>query len=154
MCSAISYTVGFRQSKTALFDWPSLIQSVSASRKRPFSTRLFCDWILLVLLLKVSRVHFVVFVLLPDRCGWCQGILLYGTRKSVGISVRRAFFASNACFTSVEPSSSGLVVLGLAESRQGYVRGVALSREPPKLPAGVAVVGKMASITRATTAVV
>ena len=28
---------------------------------------------------------------------------------------------------------SGLVALGLAESRQSYVRGVALSREPPQL---------------------
>ena len=32
-----------------------------------------------------------------------------------------------------EPSSQRVVALGLAESRQSYVRGVALSREPPKL---------------------
>ena len=61
-----------------------------------------------------------------------------------------AFFASNACFARDEPSSK----------RDG---GVGLSRQPPKLrswrctqpraakaTAGVAVVGKMASITRAT----
>ena len=33
--------------------------------------------------------------------------------------------------TNLRPS--GLVALGLAESRQSYVLGVALSREPPKL---------------------
>ena len=43
---AISCAVGFRQSKTALFDWT------------------FFDWILLVLLLIVSRsVDFIVFAL-------------------------------------------------------------------------------------------
>ena len=50
--------------------------------------------------------------------------------KSVGSSVLRAFFASNS---STNPRPSELVALGLAESRQSYVRGVALSREPPKL---------------------
>ena len=49
---------------------------------------------------------------------------------SVGSSVLRAFSASN---DSVNPRPSELVALGLAESRQSYVRGVALSREPPKL---------------------
>ena len=62
-----------------------------------------------------------------------------------------------------EPSSQRVGGFGLiAESRQSYVRGVALSREPPKLrswsctqpraakaTAGVAVVRKMASIPRA-----
>ena len=33
--------------------------------------------------------------------------------------------------TNLRPS--GLVTLGLAESRQRYVRGVALGREPPQL---------------------
>ena len=58
----------------------------------------------------------------------------------------RATHASRA--TSLHPS--GLVALGSAESRQSDVRGVALSREPPMLQA---VVGKMASITRATAVV-
>ena len=40
---------------------PFLMQSDSASRKRPFSTGLFVDCILLVLLLIVSLVDFVVF---------------------------------------------------------------------------------------------
>ena len=59
----------------------------------------------------------------------------------------RASRATNLC-------PSGLVALGLAESRKSCVRGVALSREPSKLlQAGVTVVGKMASITCATAVV-
>ena len=78
---------------------------------------------------------------------------MYGSRKSIGSSVLRAFFASNACFTRDAPSSK-------------RVGGVGLSRKPPKLrswrctqpraakaTAGLAVVGKMASITRATAVV-
>ena len=43
---------------------PILTQSDSASRKRPFSTVLFFDWILMVLLLIiVIRVDFIVLVL-------------------------------------------------------------------------------------------
>ena len=38
------------------------------SRKRPFSTGLFFDWILLVLLV-VSRVDFIVFVLFLEAVG-------------------------------------------------------------------------------------
>ena len=34
---------------------------------------------------------------------------------------------------ATNPRPSGLVALGLAENRQSYVRGVALSQEPPKL---------------------
>ena len=58
--------------------------------------------------------------------------MLYSRRnaKSVGSSVLRAFSASNGS-TNLRPSE--LVALGLAESRQSYVRGAALSREPPKL---------------------
>ena len=50
--------------------------------------------------------------------------------KSVGSSVLRAFSVSNG---PANPRPSELVSLGLAESRQSYARGVALSREPPKL---------------------
>ena len=85
-----------------------------------------------------SRFH--SFCALP-RGGWCEGVLLYGARKSVHSSVLGAFFASDACFTRDEPSSK-------------RVGGVGLGRKPPKATAGVAVVGKTASITRATTAVV
>ena len=44
------------------------MQSDSASRKRPFSTGLFFDWILLVLLI-VSRFDFIVFVLFLEAIG-------------------------------------------------------------------------------------
>ena len=82
-----------------------------------------------------------------------MGVLLYGARNSVSSSVLRAFLTSNACFTRDEPSSK-------------RVGGVRLSRKPTKLRSwrctqpraakatpGVAVVGKMASITRATAVV-
>ena len=55
------------QLKHALRPFP--IQSDSASRKRPFSTEFFFDWILLVLLLIVSRVDFIVFVLFLEAIG-------------------------------------------------------------------------------------
>ena len=80
---------------------------------------------------RTSR-RFYSFCALP-RGGWCEGVLLYGSRKSAGSSVLRAFLASNACSRSTNLRPSGLVALGLAESRQSYVRGVALSREPAKL---------------------
>ena len=80
-------------------------------------------------------------------------MLLYGSSKSVGSSVLRAFSASNACFAREEPSSK-------------RVGGVGLSQKPPKLrswrctqpeasksTAGVAVVGKMTSIPRAAAVV-
>ena len=44
------------------------MQSDSASRKGPFSTGLFFDWIFLVLLL-VSRVDFIVFVFFLEAVG-------------------------------------------------------------------------------------
>ena len=50
--------------------------------------------------------------------------------KSVGSSVLRAVSASNGS-TNLRPSE--LEALGLAKSRQSYVRAVALSRGPPKL---------------------
>ena len=50
--------------------------------------------------------------------------------KSVGSSVLGPFSASNGS-TNLCPSE--LVPLGFVESRQSYVRGVALSRQPPRL---------------------
>ena len=131
---AISYTVGFRQSKTALFGWIFFRLDSSCPSYRQSS-------------------RFYSSCTLP-RDGWCEGVLLYGSRKSIGSSVLRAFFASNACFARDETSSK-------------RVCGVGLSRKPPKLrswrciqpraakaTAGVAVVGKMASIAARATAVV
>ena len=45
-----------------------LIQLNAASRKQPFSTGLFFDWILLALLI-VNRVDFIVFVLFLEAVG-------------------------------------------------------------------------------------
>ena len=131
---AISYTVGFRQSKTVLFDWIFFRLDSSGPSSYRQSSRLYS------------------FCALP-RGGWCEGALLYGSRKSVGSSVLRAFFVNNACFARNEPSSK-------------RVGGVGLSGKPPKLRswrctqpraakarAGVAVVGKTASITRAAAVV-
>ena len=104
------------------------MQSDSASRKRPFSTGLFFDWILLVLLLIVSRVDFIVFVLFLEAVGareYCCTAVEIGWQLCAS-----RFLRGNG---SANPRPSELVALGLADSRQSYVRGVALSREPPKL---------------------
>ena len=63
--------------------------------------------------------RFYSFRALPSG-GWCEGVLLYGSRKSVDSSVLRTFFASNACLARDEPSSK-------------RVGGIGLSRKPPKL---------------------
>ena len=104
------------------------MQSDSASRKRPFSTGFFFDWILLVLLLIVSRVDFIVFVLLLEAVGvreYCCTAVDIGWQLCASLFLREQRLG--------EPSSQRVVGLGLADSRQSYVRGVAFSREPPKL---------------------
>ena len=133
-----SYTVGFRQSKTASFDWTFFrLHSSGSSYRQPSRFCSFCAF---------------------PRGDWCEGVLLYGSRKLVGSSALRAFFASNACFALDGPSSKRVggvelnrtppklrswrctqpraakatfVALHSAESSQSYVRGVALSREQP-----------------------
>ena len=105
-----------------------LVRSDSASRKRPFSTGLLFDWIRLVLLLIVSRVEYIFFVLVLEAVGVRSTAVQQA--KSVGSSVLRAFSASNG---STNLRRSELMALGLAESRQSYVLGVTLSREPPKV---------------------
>ena len=108
----------------------------------------------MALLLTVSRVDFTVFVFFLEAVGvreYC--CMAVENRLAAPSAVLRAFCASNACFERDEPSSK-------------RVGGVGLSRKPPKLrswlctqprvanaTAGVADVGKMASITRATAVV-
>ena len=106
---------------------PFLIRSDSASRKRHFSTGLLFDWIRLVLLI-VSLVEYIFFVLVLEAVGVRSTAVQQA--KSVGSSVLRVFSASNG---STNLRRSVLVALGLAETRQSYVLGVTLSREPPKL---------------------
>ena len=69
------------------------------------------------------------------RGGWCEGVLLlYGSRKSVGSSVLRVFFAGKASFARDEPSSKRVGSVDLSrKSPRSYVRGVSFSREPLKL---------------------
>ena len=124
------------------------MQSYSASRKRPFSTGLFFDWILLVLLLIVSRVDFIVFVLFLEAIG-----------------------VREYCCTAVEIgwqlcSSRLLREQRLGEPSSQRVDGFGLSRKPPKLrswsctqpraakaTAAAAVVGSMGSRPRAAAVV-
>ena len=110
---------------------PFLTQPDSASRKRPFSTGLPFDWVLLVHLFIVSRVDFIVFVLFPtvDAREYCCMAVENRLAALCFACSSRATRASRA----TNPCPSGLVALGLADSRQSYDRGVALSREPPKL---------------------
>ena len=119
-----------RQSKTALFDWT------------------FFDWILLVLLLIVSRVDFIVYVLFLEAVG-----------------------VREYCFTAGEIgwqlcASRCLRKQRLDEPSSQQVGGFGLSRKPPKLrswsctqpraakaTAGAAVVGSMGSRPRAAAVV-
>ena len=123
------------------------MQSDSASRKRPFSTGLFFDGILLVLLI-VSRVDFIVFVLFLEAVGVREYCCTAG-------EIGRQLCASR-CLREQrrdEPSSQ-------------RVGGFRLSRKPSKLrswsctqpraakaTAGAAVVGIMGSIPRAAAVV-
>ena len=90
------------------------MQSDSASRKRPFSTGLFFDWILLVLLLIVGRVDFMVFMLFLEAVG-----------------------VREYCCTAVEIGWQLCASRFLREQRLGEpssqrVGGFGLSRKPPK----------------------
>ena len=127
---AIPYAVGFRQSKMALFDWN------------------FFDWILLVLLLIVSRVDFVVFVLFQEAVGVREYCCTAGE------------IGSQLC------ASRCLRKQRLDEPSSPRVGGFGLSRKPPKLcsssctlpraakaTAGAAVVGGMGSKSRAAAVV-
>ena len=110
---------------------PFLTQSDSASRKRPFSAGFFSDWILLVLLI-VSRVDFTAFVLFLETVGVREYYCMAVENRLAALCFARSSRATRAS-RATNPRPSGLVALGLAESRQSYIRGVALSRDPPKL---------------------
>ena len=117
-------------SKTALFNWP------------------FVDWVLMGLLLVVSRQSSRFYSVLFSGGGWCEGALLYGGRKSGGSSLP-AFSASYARFARYKPSSKRVGGVGLRRRRQSYIRGVALSREPPKQQQAKPLLAKMTWIPRA-----
>ena len=91
------------------------MQSDSASRKRLFSTGLLLVWILLVLLLIVSRVDFIVFVLFLEAVGvreYCCTAGEFGWHFCASRCLREQWLD--------EPSSQ-------------RVGGLGLSREPVKL---------------------
>ena len=94
----------------------------------------FFDYILLVFILLVSRVGFLVSVLLEMEA---VGVREYYCCMAVENRLAALCFARCPRVTrtlrATNPRPSGLVALGLAERRQSYVRGVTLSREPPKL---------------------
>ena len=115
---------------------PFLTQSDSTSRKGPFSTGLFSNWIILVLI--VSRVDFYSCCALPRGCR-CDGVLLYCCmaveKRSAALCLpipreQRVLRARRILI------QAGWWRWTLAESRQSYVCGVALSREPQKLQQG------------------
>ena len=123
-----------RSGKGLLQKWtfrPFLTQSDSASRNLPFSTGIFFHWILLVLLI-VSRVDFIVFVLFFLEAIGVKEYYCMALETRLAALVLRAFLASNACFTRDQPLSKRVGGVGLSRKPQSYVRGVALSREPPK----------------------
>ena len=121
------------------------MQSDSASRKRPFLTGLFLDWILLVLFLIVSRVDFFVLVVFLEAVG---------VREYCCITVEIGW---QLC------ASRLLREQRLGEPSSPRVGGCGLSRTPPKLrswscskpraakaTAAAAVVGSMGARPRAT----
>ena len=89
----------------------------------------------------------------PSIGGWCEGILPFGRRRSVGRSLLRAFFASNACLARDEPSSKRIGGLGLRRKPAKLRSWRCTQPRAAKATAGVAVVGNMTSITRAAAVV-
>ena len=86
------------------------MHSDSASRKRPFSTGLFFDWILLVILFIVSRVDFIVFVLFVEAVGvreYCRMAVESRLEALCFVRSPRATRASRAA----SPRPRGLVAL-------------------------------------------
>ena len=98
----------------------------------PRTALLFFDWDLLVLLLIVSRSDFIVFVLFLEALGAGEYCCMAAENGLAALCFARSPRATRASH-AMNPRPSGLVAFGLAESRQSYVRGVALSREPPEL---------------------
>ena len=126
---------------------PFLMLSDSASRKRPFSTGLFFDWILLVLLI-VSRVDFIFFVLFLEAVGVREYCCTAG---EIGWQL-----CASRCLREQR----------LEEPSFQRVGGFGLSRKPPKLrswsctppraakaTASAAVFGSMGSRPRAAAVV-
>ena len=112
---------------------PFLTQSDSANRER-FSTGFLWSFL--------SSVESILqFCDLARGC-WCEGVLLYGSRKTVGSFVLRAFFASNASFARDEPSSKRVGGVGLSRKQLKPRSWRCTQPRAAKATAGVSVVGK------------
>ena len=98
----------------------------------PFSTGLFFDWILLGLLLIVSRVDFIAFVLFLEAVGVREYCCTAIWQSKIGwqLCASRVLLEQRVLALD-EPSSQRVGGFGLIVD--SYVREVALSREPPKL---------------------
>ena len=107
----ISYTVGFRQSKTALFDWTFLRLDSSAPYRQSSPFCSFCA---------------------RSRGGWCEEVLLYSRRNRLAAlcfalspraTARRTFVpASWWLWAQPKAAKATFVELHSAESRQNYSR--------------------------------
>ena len=75
---------------------------------------------------------FIVFVLFLEAVGVRDYCCMALETRSAALCFARSSRATRAS-RATNLRANGLVALGLAESRQSYVHGVALSREPPKL---------------------
>ena len=102
------------------------------SRKGSFPPGFSFNWIFQALLLTVNRADFLVFVLFLKAIGvreYCCMAVECRLQALCFVHFPRATRASRA----TSSCRSGLVALDLAESRQSYIRGIALSRGPRKL---------------------
>ena len=126
---AISYTVGFRQSKT------------------PFSTGLFFDWILLVFLV-VGRVDFIVFVLFLEAAGVREYCCTAG---EIGWQLCDSRFLREQRLD--EPSSQRVGGFGLSRKPPKLRSWSCTHPRATKVTAGAAVVGSMGSRPRAAAVV-
>ena len=124
----------FARQKNNVGKRPFLKQSDSASRKRPFSTGLLFDWILLVLILIVSRVDVMVFVLSLEAVGVWECCCMAVENRLATLCFSRSPRATRASrATNFRPSgwwrwawpkaaTATFVALHSTESRQRYSR--------------------------------
>ena len=124
-CKAISYAVGFRQAKTALF-----------------------DWVLAVLLLIVSRVDFLVFVLFLQAVGVREYCC---TASEIGWQLCASRFLREQRLGG--PSSQRVGGFGLSRKPPKLCSWSCTQPRAAKATAGAAVVGSMGSRPRAAAVV-
>ena len=101
----------------------------SVSRKGPFPTELFVDWILVGVLLIVCRVDVLLILEAVGAREYC--CMAVENVLEALYFVRSPRATRSSCATSTRPR--GWVALELTQSRQSYVRGTALSREQSQL---------------------